>query len=174
MFETVLIVDDDSIFCDRLAKAFERRSFKVLQAVNFNAALESINSQKIDYAVLDLRLGKHSGLDLLKILIELYPALKAVVITGYGSIASAMEAIKIGAVNYLSKPVEISEILVALEINAEVATKKSSIKQVPSLEQVEWEHIQRVMTDCEGNVTRAAKMLGLHRRSLQRKLSRGL
>ena len=174
MNKSVLIVDDDSVFCERLAKAFERRSFKVFQALSYTSALEAVATQQIDYAVLDLRLGKQSGIDLLKVLMEMYPELKAVVITGYGSIASAIEAVKTGAVNYLSKPVEISEILLALELSDQVGKAKSYTQLVPSLEQVEWEHIQRVMNDCDGNITRAAKMLGLHRRSLQRKLSRGL
>jgi two-component system response regulator RegA len=115
--------------------------------------------------VVDLRIADGSGLDVLTALHRELPDLVSVVLTGYGSIATALEAIRRGAIDYLTKPVDADDVLRAFEPGQEVATAT-----VPSLHRVEWEHIQRVLADCGGNVSQAARVLGVHRRTLQRKL----
>ncbi|HTA93148.1 MAG TPA: helix-turn-helix domain-containing protein, partial [Polyangiaceae bacterium] len=116
------------------------------------------------------RMPGASGIDLVRELCAIDPATVVVMLTGYGSIATAVEAIRAVAVHYLSKPVDIDQILAAFA--GQTAATKASEVEVPSLARVEWEHIQRVLADCEGNISRAARLLGLHRRSLQRKLSK--
>jgi two-component system response regulator RegA len=117
--------------------------------------------------VVDLRLGDESGLDVVKGLLELDPKLKIVVLTAYGTIATALEAVRLGAVNYLTKPIEVEQILASFEGRAP-STKE--LAAIPTPEQVEWDYINRAVRDHDGNVSRAAQALGLHRRSLQRKL----
>jgi two-component system response regulator RegA len=122
-------------------------------------------------AIVDLRLRGESGLDIVKNLRESDSTISIIVLTGYGSIATALEAVRRGADHYLSKPVDVDQILAAYEtVNSTESGESVPPSTVPSLARVEWEHIQRVLTDCGGNVSQAAKLLGLHRRSLQRKL----
>jgi two-component system response regulator RegA len=132
-----------------------------------------------DFAVIDLRLPSGSGLDVVRLLRRLSPRTVMVVLTGYGSIATALEAVALGAAHYLTKPATIDEILAGFararpagEDAAAAEAPASVVPEVLSLARVEWEHINRVLADCEGNVSEAARRLGMHRRSLQRKLSK--
>jgi len=167
---SILIVDDDDVFRTRLGRAFADRGFEVTTAESAERALELARQDSPEFAVVDLRMPGASGIELVRELNAIDPATAIVMLTGYGSIATAVEAIRAGAVHYLSKPVDIDDILAAL--HGKAAPSASGEAEVPSLARVEWEHIQRVLTDCEGNISRAARLLGLHRRSLQRKLSK--
>jgi len=167
---SVLVIDDDDVFRTRLGRAFADRGFEVHTAQNANEALALAREDSPEFAVVDLRMPGASGIDVVRELTVIDPATVVVILTGYGSIATAVEAIRAGAVHYLAKPVDIDEILAAL--TGKAAPSLSGDVEVPSLARVEWEHIQRVLTDCEGNISRAARLLGLHRRSLQRKLSK--
>ncbi|HWZ90257.1 MAG TPA: response regulator [Polyangiaceae bacterium] len=166
---SVLVVDDDEVFRTRLGRAFSDRGFEVRTADSAEAALALARQDSPEFAVVDLRMPGASGIDVVRELYAIDPATVVVMLTGYGSIATAVEAIRAGAVHYLSKPVDIDEILAALTGKA---APSASGAEVPSLARVEWEHIQRVLSDCDGNISRAARLLGLHRRSLQRKLSK--
>jgi two-component system response regulator RegA len=126
-----------------------------------------------DLAIVDLRMANESGLDIVRQLRELDATVSIIMLTGYGSIATAIEAIKCGADHYLSKPVDVDQILSAFEsIRDRERSSPRPPTKVPSLARVEWEHMQRVLADCGGNISQSAKLLGMHRRSLQRKLSK--
>jgi len=169
----VLIVDDDEAFRTRLRRAFELRGWEADVAASGEEALVRASETGPDLAIVDLRMPGESGLDVVKSLRELDSTVSIIVLTGYGSIATALEAMRFGANHYLSKPVDVDQILAAYETVDSLRLGQSSPPAtVPSLARVEWEHIQRVLTDCGGNVSQAAKLLGLHRRSLQRKLSK--
>jgi two-component system, response regulator RegA len=167
---SVLVVDDDDVFRTRLGRAFADRAFEVRTARSAEEALTLARQDSPEFALVDLRMPGASGIDLVRELCAIDPGTVVVMLTGYGSIATAVEAIRAGAVHYLSKPVDIDQILAAFAGNAKASP--SGDIEVPSLARVEWEHIQRVLADCEGNISRAARLLGLHRRSLQRKLSK--
>jgi len=122
--------------------------------------------------VIDLRMPGMSGLDLVRELVTRHPAMHVVVLTGYGSIATAVEAVHRGALDYLQKPLDTDQILAAFDKEHDAAEAAPTAETTPSLARVEWEHIQRVLTDCEGNISLTARKLGLHRRSLQRKLGK--
>lgn len=169
MDESLLIVDDDDAFRERLARAFRERGYTVHTAPNAVVALEMLSSAPFTHATVDLRMPKSSGLTLIPALLAAAPELRIVVLTGYGSIATAVEAVRLGAADYLTKPVDIERIARALFGTARAVIPAPT---PPSLERMEWEHINRVMTECEGNISKAAKVLGLHRRSLQRKLTK--
>jgi len=172
MSETILLVDDDRAFCDALAMALQRRGFTVVVAHGFADAMREAAAWKPHRAVVDLHMPGRSGLELITELTRVLPDLAVVVLTGYGSIATAVEAIKAGATHYVSKPAHVDEILSAFDRTApEVALP--AVEQTKPLEEVEWEHLQRVLTECDGNISEAARRLGMHRRSLQRKLARG-
>jgi len=160
---TILVIDDDDPFRKRIARAFRDRGLNVLEASASGEAIEKISANAVDSVVLDLKLGDESGLSLLSEISRLSDA-QVVVLTGYGTIATAVDAVKLGAVNYLTKPVDADTVLAAFQGNTVSAVN------APQLAQVEWEHIQRVLHDNDGNISRASKVLGLHRRSLQRKL----
>ena len=164
----VLVVDDDDVFRTRLCRAFRDRGWEAHDAADGRSALELAKEDSPDLAVLDLRMPGMSGLDLARELRTLDDTICIIMLTGYGSIATAVAATKIGAAHFLSKPADVEQILVAYgSLNSE---QPSEAAEVPSLARVEWEHIQRVLADCGGNISQAAKLLGLHRRSLQRKL----
>jgi two-component system response regulator RegA len=166
----LLIVEDAEALRDRLARAFESRGFEVQTAATFAEAEARLLAETPEFVVLDLRMPGGSGLDLVTRFKEADSQTRIVVLTGYGSIATAVEAVRRGAAHYLTKPADADEILAAL------LGESSPPTDVPhrpmSLDQVEWEHINRVLLDCGGNVSEAARALGLHRRSLQRKLSK--
>ena len=167
---SVLVVDDDEVFRRRLGKAFRDRGFDVRTARDAAEAIRAARQDSPEFAVVDLRMPDASGLDVVRELHGIDPASVIVMLTGYGSIATAVEAVRLGAVHYLSKPVDIDQILAAF--SGKSAASPVSPDSVPSLARVEWEHIQRVLRDCDGNISQAARLLGLHRRSLQRKLSK--
>lgn len=166
----ILVVDDDPVFCGVLTKALERRGYAVAPALSVAEARSHIEQRKPDYAVVDLRIGAESGLGLVRQLAALSPPTRSIVLTGYGSIATAVEAIKIGAVHYLTKPVEVDEILAALHGEIPFARGPEAEPRTLSVRRAEWEHIQRVLTEHGGNISAAARALGIHRRTLQRKL----
>lgn len=168
--DSILIVDDEPVLRDRLARAFRDRGLEAHGARSFDEAMAVAARESPDLAVIDLKMPGPSGLEVLKALRALDPSIACVVVTGYGSIATALEAVQLGAVTYLQKPVDAEEILGAFAGTARGSTAADF--DVPSLARVEWEHIQRVLGDCQGNVSEAARRLGLHRRSLQRKLNR--
>jgi two-component system response regulator RegA len=166
-----LVVDDDAAFRTRLVKALGARGFSAQGAGSVDEAIEVARDFHPDAAVVDLKMpGGKSGLDLVPDLVAKHPGVQVVVLTGYGSIATAVEAVRKGAINYLSKPADADQILAAFETDAEPAS--DSPEGIPSLARVEWEHIQRILTDCGGNISLAARKLGIHRRSLQRKLGK--
>ena len=169
----VLIVDDDEIFRTRLRRAFETRGWEAHGAPDAIAALATARDVGPDLAIVDLRLPGESGLQVVESRRTLDATVAIIMLTGYGSIATALEAVRRGADHYLGKPVDVDQILAAYEtIRTSPESGPRPPEIVPSLARVEWEHIQRVLTDCGGNVSQAAKLLGLHRRSLQRKLSK--
>jgi two-component system response regulator RegA len=171
--QAALIIDDDEVFRQRLCRAFCMRGWEAHEAGNAAQALEAAREFGPDLAVVDLRLAGESGMDIVRALRGLDTTLSIVMLTGYGSIATALEAVKCGADDYLSKPVDVDQILAAYDGGRPLTPAGARPEaSVPTLGRVEWEHIQRVLTDCGGNVSRAAKLLGLHRRSLQRKLSK--
>jgi two-component system response regulator RegA len=169
---SLLIVDDDEVFRHRLARAMRERGLEVREAASYAAGVvEAQRAEPPELAVVDLKMPGESGLALVRALRALEPAMRILVLTGYGSIATAVEAIKLGASNYLAKPADAEEILRALG-EATVGAAAPDGGATPSLARAEWEHIQRVLTDCAGNISEAARRLGIHRRSLQRKLSK--
>ena len=177
---SLLLVDDDEVFRKRLARAMSSRGYAVREAATIEDATIAAREDSPELALVDLRLPSTasqgaSGLDVVRSLKEIDPTTNVVVLTGYGSIATALEAVRLGATHYLTKPVDVDEILAAFARRDAPDTPFVSERgddQVPSLARVEWEHIQRVLTDCQGNVSKAARLLGVHRRSLQRKLGK--
>ncbi len=168
-----LLVDDDVIFNETLARSIRRQGYSVATATNSADAITSAKQMTANYVVLDLKIGDETGLDLIKPLIELNSACKILILTGYSSISTAVTAIKMGAADYLCKPVRTSEILTALLDNqSSVAAEETEQKDAPSIKRLEWEHIQRVLQEQEGNISAAARILGMHRRTLQRKLQK--
>lgn len=170
---TVLVVDDDRAFCAALAGALRRRGFAAIVAHNYDDALAEAEAWNPDRAVVDLRMPGRNGLELVAALRRFDPTLAIVVLTGFGSIATAIEAIKLGARYYLTKPADPDEILRAFERVEPALVDPPSPHAATPLDELEWEHLQQVLTDCAGNISEAARRLGMHRRSLQRKLARG-
>jgi two-component system response regulator RegA len=171
---SLLLVEDDEVLRERLARALRDRGLEVTTAADLPSARTAARRDPPELAIVDLKLGSASGLDLVRDLLEIDAATRIVVLTGYGSIATAVDAIKRGAVNYLAKPADADEILAALGVapGESSTTTSTSGPTAPSLARAEWEHIQRVLSDAAGNVSEAARRLGVHRRSLQRKLNR--
>lgn len=168
---TILVVEDDNAFRSVLVAALESRGYDVVGVADRAGAVATARKDSPEMAVVDLRLGDESGLDVVKELKEIDQTTSVVVLTGYGSIATALEAVRLGATHYLTKPTDADRILAAFERGL-AARPRELPMDTPSLEQVEWEHLNRVLTDCGGNVSEAARELGMHRRSLQRKLAR--
>lgn len=173
MDRTIVLVDDEELFRTRLAKAFSQRGFTVFTAGSFEEAMRVIVEQRPNLGVIDLKMPGKSGLELIAAAREINPAMQLVVLTGYGSIATATEAVRLGALYYLPKPADVDDILGAFARNPELALEVDQDEFLaPSLARAEWEHINRVLTDCEGNISQAAKKLDMHRRTLQRKLQK--
>jgi len=170
----MLVVEDDDTLRSRLAAAFEARGIDVRAAASLDAAARLIADEPPELALVDLRIGDRSGLDLIDVLRQADPATRIVVLTGYGSVATAVEAVRRGAVHYLTKPANADEILSAFSRGDQSESPAHDVRtlQPMSLDRVEWEHINRVLVDCGGNISEAARVLGLHRRSLQRKLAK--
>jgi two-component system response regulator RegA len=174
---SVLLVDDDERLRSRMARAFEARGYEAQQADGYDAALAIATEESTEFAVVDLRMPGKSGLEVVRELHRIDPATKIVVLTGYGSIATALEAVRLGATHYLTKPADVDEVIAGFHKDEAAPAEAVSVgedahAETPSLARVEWEHIQRVLTDCDGNITKAAERLGIHRRSLQRKLAK--
>ena len=170
-----LLIDDDEVFRRRLARALADRGWEVHSAADGTSAVRLASTCSPDLAVVDLRLPGMGGLDIVRELRNLDQTTCIIMLTGYGSIATALTATKLGADHYLSKPADADQILGAYQrllAAEENPIPEPTSQEVPSLARVEWEHIQRVLADCQGNISQAAKLLGLHRRSLQRKLSK--
>ena len=168
----MLLLEDDDQLRTRLAKAITARGFDVVQAGTAADAEARIAEDAPEFAVLDLRVPDGYGLDLIAQLKVADPNTRIVVLTGYGSIATAMDAVRRGATHYLTKPAEVDEILAAFDRDAVDGVTTADALKPMSLDRMAWEHINRVLVDCGGNVSEAARLLGLHRRSLQRKLAK--
>jgi two-component system response regulator RegA len=166
---SILLVDDDDTFRNRLARAFAERGYDVRSAGDHGAAIASAREDSPQFAVVDLKMPGRSGLEVVRDLKAIDDTTKVVVLTGYGSITTAVDAVKLGATHYLPKPADADEILAAL-LRDEVEAAGPQDFPAPSLARAEWEHIQRVLGDASGNISEAARRLGMHRRSLQLKL----
>lgn len=175
MSARILVVDDDPAFAGALARSLARRGAVAETAADTAAALRAVESFMPTHVVLDLKLGGENGLDTLRALLAARPELRVLLLTGYASLATAVEAVKLGACNYLAKPVDAQAVIAAfgdtMRVGA-VAAPAAAQSRGPSLKRLEWEHIQRVLAECDGNVSAAARRLGLHRRTLQRKLGK--
>jgi two-component system response regulator RegA len=171
----ILLVDDDEVFRDRLARALRERGQTVVTACDAATAMAVSAEAQFAYAVLDLRMPGASGLDLLTAIRRQNPTMRIVVLTGYGSIVSAVDAMARGAHNYLSKPADADDIMVALTSDRPTSDAQpvdARATPPPSLARAEWEHIQRILADCGGNVSEASRRLGITRRTLQFKLKK--
>ena len=166
--ETFLLVDDDETFTQVLARALSKRGHQVLTACNSEEALQLAGSHRVTKALIDLKMEGETGLQLIPELKKLPTPPTIVMLTGYSSIATTVEAIKLGAINYLCKPASIEEILNAFNTGNTVTIPASP----PSVDRLEWEHIQKVLNEHEGNISATARALGMHRRTLQRKLQK--
>jgi len=165
----ILLVDDDERFRTRLARSLTNRGHDVRTSDGMETALQEIGGEwKPDRAVVDLRMDGPSGLEVLDRLAEEIPKIQVVILTGYGSIATTVEAMRLGAHSYVAKPADTDEILAAFgdDLHAPDAAKPRSLARI------EWEVINRTLVDCKGNVSETARRLGLHRRTLQRRLSK--
>jgi len=170
---SLLIVDDDDVFRQRLGRAFARRGFEVRVACDAAEAAELAQVESPELAVVDLRMPGASGLELIRELLAIDPTTRVVMLTGYGSIATAVDAVRLGAVNVVSKPADADDILAAFDRGEKPPLTTTDVDySAPSLARVEWEHINRVLADCGNNISEAARRLGIHRRSLQRKLQK--
>ncbi|MCU0709635.1 MAG: response regulator [Pirellula sp.] len=171
-FNSIMLVDDSVILRDRLAEAFQERGFRVEVAGTCDEAVNVFRRDPTDLAVVDLRMPGRPGVSLIGDLKQIKPDVQVLILSGFGSIATAIDAIKLGAVNFLPKPADVDDILNAFKRGgAEVDMPETDDEiPVPTLAQAEWEHIHRVLADCNNNISEAARRLGIHRRSLQRKL----
>jgi two-component system response regulator RegA len=167
---SLLLVDDDATFCRVLSAALHKRGFAVTVAHSVEEAIPAAEAAPPEFAVIDLKMGGAPGLALVRVLHDLDPNTRIVVLTGYASIATAVEAIKLGATQYLAKPANADEIVAAFghtpNSNAPLRTRPTQI------ERLEWEHIQRVLGEQGGNISATARALNMHRRTLQRKLAK--
>jgi two-component system, response regulator RegA len=167
----LLLVDDDPTFCAVLRQALNKRGFQVHAATDVEAGIALAEAIEPEYAVIDLRIGQESGLVLVKKLHDLDANTRIVMLTGFASIATAVEAIKLGAVHYLAKPADADEIAAAL--HKDQGDEFVEIKEKPlSVRRLEWEHLQKILVEHGGNISAAARALGMHRRTLQRKLDK--
>lgn len=169
-YQSLVIMDDDRLFGERLAKAMASRGFNVSVAGNFDEGRQIINENSPTHAVIDIRLGNRNGLDLLPMLKKKRPDVRSIIVTGYGNLATAVSAIKMGAVDYLAKPANADEIYAAL--TAPEDEKPEPPKNPMSADRVRWEHIQRIYELCDRNVSETARRLDMHRRTLQRILAK--
>lgn len=167
----LLLVDDDAVFVEVLARALGKRGFQVDTAREFQIALTVIEQRLHDFAVVDLKMPGGSGLALVERLKQRNPGMRIVVLTGFASVATAVEAIKLGAIHYLPKPADADEIVAAFgRDQGDTGARVSS--QPLSIERLEWEHIQKILSENASNVSATARALNMHRRTLQRKLGK--
>lgn len=169
---TLLLIEDDEVFATVASRAFQRREFTVLHAADLESARAAISTSEFDYAVVDLNLAGHSSLELVPLIKARCPHSKVLILTGYASIATAVEAIKLGADNYLAKPADTTEILAAMMDPEADEELSASIQEPMSVRRLEWEHIQKVLLENHGNISETARQLKMHRRTLQRKLQK--
>ena len=167
--EQWLLIDDDEAFLQILTRSLARQGITAITAHNHEQALDTLAKEPVSRCVLDLNLAGESGLQLLPELLDQQPDLEVLVLTGYGSIATAVEAMRRGAVNYLCKPVTVSQLMQGFEPLEGMPDLRA---EPPSVEEMEWEHIQRVLNEHEGNISATARALNMHRRTLQRKLQK--
>jgi two-component system, response regulator RegA len=169
-----LVVDDDEVFRNRLCGALAKRKWEAESAAHGEEALKAARDRSPDLVLVDLRMPGMSGLEVVEELRGIDSSITIIVLTGYGSIPTAIAAMKRGANHYLSKPVDADQILAVYEKlrSAPDDAREEMPATVPTLARVEWEHMQRVIADCEGNISQASRLLGIHRRSLQRKLAK--
>ncbi len=172
MEKRVLVIDDDETFNRILTRALVRHGLAAEGATDAEAALAMARRSRPGRVVLDLSLGGSSGLALIEPLLRLDPNCRIVVLTGYASIATAVDAIKLGAIQYLAKPVEVEAILAAFDADRRPNVEEAPATEPLSVDRLEWEHIQRVLHEFEGNVSATARALRMHRRTLQRKLAK--
>ena len=170
MNKSLLVVDDDLPFRERISRSMEKKGFEVDSADSFASAEEIIEKQNYDYAIVDMRLTDGSGLELIKKLQIKSPETKSLLLTGYGNIATAVAAIKSGAIEYLPKPAEVDQIYDALTNSKELLPPPP--KNPMTADRIRWEHIQRVFVQCNRNVSETARRLRMHRRTLQRILNK--
>lgn len=166
----LLLVDDDNAFRQRLAVTLERRNFQVISATSISEARTYATRENLRYAIVDMRLEDGNGLDFVKYLNRVQPDIKVVILTGYGNLATAVAAIKTGAVDYLAKPADPDDIIKALIAPPHQAPEPPA--EPMSADRVRWEHIQRVYELCDRNVSETARRLKMHRRTLQRILAK--
>lgn len=172
--QSFLVIDDDERFRERLVRALSARGYEVRAAADGETGLALAEAESPELALVDLRMPGEWGLHVVKGLRAIDPTTRIVVLSAYGSIATALEAVRLGATNFLQKPATVEEIERAFappDPDAEVSAPPPPT-EVPSLARAEWEHINRVLTECDGNIRQAARLLGLHRRTLQRKLAK--
>lgn len=174
MTQQVLVIDDDTTFNTVLARALTRRGFQVRSATDADTALIHARAMPPDAVVLDLNLGSSSGLNLIRPLLDIAPDCRIVVLTGYASITTAVDAIKLGATQYFAKPIEVEAIVAVFGApDEEEPDAETELPSDPlSVGRLEWEHIQRVLREHEGNISATARALKMHRRTLQRKLAK--
>ena len=170
MNKELLIVDDDSPFRERLSRSMQKKGFNVENFSNSLETINRINVKKFDYAIVDMRLKDGSGLELIKKIKEKNPNTKSLLLTGYGNIATAVAAIKSGAIDYLPKPAEVDQIYDALTSSEDILPPPP--ENPMSADRIRWEHIQRVFIQCSRNVSETARKLRMHRRTLQRILNK--
>lgn len=171
MNQQVIIVDDDEAFSHALSRALAKRSFDVSVANNLADLQELPNINHTPYAIVDLRIGNESGLDVIEYLLKVNADMRIIMLTAYASIATAVEAIKLGAKDYLMKPAIADEIIEKLTLShkdQEIAIEDTTL----SVKRLEWEHLQKVLLEHDGNISAAARALNMHRRTLQRKLQK--
>jgi two-component system response regulator RegA len=168
---SILVVEDDNAFRKILVNAFRERGYEAEGVPDAATAIQAAERDSPEMAVVDLRLPDGSGLDVVQRLKAIDPSTAIVVLTGYGSIATALESVRLGAIHYLTKPTDADRILAAFQ-HGLASRPRDFATDPPSLARVEWEYLNRVLTDCGGNISEAARQLGMHRRSLQRKLSK--
>ncbi len=169
--QSILLVDDTEVLRERLAMAMRSRGLEARTAGNYDEAVTVFMQNPCDLAVLDLRMPGRSGLDLLRKLLQIKPDCRIIMLSGFGSIPASIDAVRAGAVNFLSKPADADDILSAFVRGDEPIVPEGGLAfPAPSLARNEWEHIHRVLADCNNNISEAARRLGIHRRSLQRKL----
>ena len=169
---TGLLVDDDTLYLQTLQRSLQKRGLAASIATNVADALQVARAQPLDFALIDLRLGSESGLELIDPLRRSQPQIRIVLLTGYASVATAVEAIKRGADNYLLKPTTVDLILRTLAAQSTDAPPPEPQPTMTPLSRLEWEHIHQALAETNGNVSAAARLLGMHRRSLQRKLAK--
>ena len=170
MNKKLLIVDDDLPFRERLSRSMEKKGFDVESSPSFKVSLDMVSSKTFDFAVVDMRLEDGSGLELVKQIQKISPNTKSLLLTGYGNIATAVAAIKSGAIDYLPKPAEIEQIYDALTNSKEILPPPP--ENPMTADRIRWEHIQRVFIQCNRNVSETARRLRMHRRTLQRILNK--